>query len=391
MKLVIVSQSYHPRPGGVTENVYHSAEVLRQRGHRVTVVTTHFESRDNGSHPEPDVVRIGRNVLAPVNGAWVNVTVGHGIYGRLKEVLHSLDPDVIHTHCPAAPTLPLMALLAAPARSRVVGTFHAAGRSIMGYHLFKPVIRRLLQRIDRRIAVSNAAMDLASRYFPGMYDVIPNGVDCRRFAPEHLPLDHLRDDAFNVLFVGRMDKRKGLKYLFRAVASLAGRTSRRLRLIVVGDDGPRRHLLPGLPGRVDLVYTGVVSKDELPRYLASGDVLCSPATERESFGIVLLEAMASGIPVIGTGIPGYLTILRDGWNSLVVPARDARSLSESIEKLMNDETLRWKLRSNALDFAQLYRWDRIVDRLEAVYRSEPADEVDLVPASATPFARAQKA
>ena len=100
--------------------------------------------------------------------------------------------------------------------------------------------------------------------------------------------------------------------------------------------------------------------------------------------------MASGIPVVGTGIPGYLTILRDGWNSLVVPPRDVRSLSESIEKLISDETLRWKLRSNALDFARLYAWDRVVDRLETVYRSEA--DLGLVPAPSTAgLVRTQKA
>ncbi len=390
MKIVIVTQSYHPRPGGVTENVHHSAHALRKRGHQVTVVTSDFGGEQGGKLGDTDVVRIGRNVLFPVNGAWVNVCIGRGIYGRLRDALHSLDPDVIHTHCPAAPTLPLMTLLAAPRRSRVVGTFHAAGTGIAGYQLLKPVIRRLIGRIDHRVAVSNAAMDLANRYFPGSYDIIPNGVDCRRFAPDHPPIDRLRDDAFNVLFVGRMDKRKGLKYLFRAVSSLARRVPRRLRLIVVGDDGPRRRLLPRLPESVELVYTGVVSKDELPRYFVSGDVLCSPAVGRESFGIVLLEAMASGIPVIGTAIPGYLTILRDGWNSLVVPPRDAASLSESIAKLMTDEALRWRLRRNALGFARLFEWDRIVDRLENVYGCESA--VDPGPVRAVPgLMRAQKA
>lgn len=204
MKIVFVSQSYHPRPGGVTENVYHSAKVLRQRGHEVTVVTAHFGSERNAKNDEPGVIRIGKNVLVPVNGAWVNVTVGRGIYGRLQEVLHSLDPDVIHTHCPAAPTLPLMALLASPTRAHVVGTFHAAAKGIAAYRFFSPIIRRIIRRIDRRIAVSRPAMELASRYFPGTYDIVPNGVDCRRFTPEHQPFDHLRDDAFNILFVVRM-------------------------------------------------------------------------------------------------------------------------------------------------------------------------------------------
>jgi phosphatidylinositol alpha-mannosyltransferase len=364
MNIVQVTQSYHPRPGGVTEHVHHVARELRCRGHTVTIVTANFRGH---VERERGVVRLGRNVLVPVNGAWVNMTVSAHMHRDLGRILRSIDPDIIHTHCPAAPMLPLMTLLVAPRRSRVVGTFHAAANHNLGYHTCGPLLRHMLRRIDTRIAVSQAALSLASQYFPGEYSIVPNGVDCRRFSPKHAPLPHLRDDAFNILFVGRMDKRKGLKYLFRAIAMVSRRVDQRLRLIVVGDDGLRRRLLPSMPCDVDVVYTGVIPNHLLPRYFASGDVFCSPATDRESFGIVLLEAMASGIPVVGTGIPGYLTILKDGWNSMVVPPRDAESLAATIGELMKNEHLRWKLRNNALNFVRTYDWPKVVDQLEAVY------------------------
>jgi phosphatidylinositol alpha-mannosyltransferase len=169
------------------------------------------------------------------------------------------------------------------------------------------------------------------------------------------------------LYVGRLDKRKGLKYLFRAVAAAQKRIPRRLRLIVVGDNGLRRHLLPRLPRRVELCFTGVVSAETLPRYFASADVFCSPATGRESFGIVLIEAMASGTPVIATSIPGYLTILRHRLNSLVVAPRDSRSLGAAIAELASDDELRVRIRENALRFVSAYGWDHVVGRLETVY------------------------
>ncbi len=377
MKIVLVTQSYYPRPGGVTEHVHHSAIGLRRLGHDVTIVTSHF---GNGGDERPGVIRIGRNILVPINGAWVNMTVGANLARDLRRVFERLDPDVIHTHCPMAPTLPLLALRVAPRDCRVVGTFHAAARSNFAYWLFKSYLRKWARRLDTRIAVSEAARSLADKYVPGNFDIIPNGVDCSRFSPANRRHDLFGEDAFNVLYVGRLDKRKGLKYLFRAVALAGKRISRPLRLIVVGDDGLRRHLLPKMPKRVEICFTGVVSAERLPQYFASADVFCSPATGRESFGIVLVEAMASGTPVIGTSIPGYLTILKNRSNSLVVPPRDPRSLAAAIAEIAGDDTLRERIRENALRFVADYSWDRIVARLETVYdggghteaRSEPA-------------------
>lgn len=389
MNVVQVTQSYHPRPGGVTEHVDHIARELRRRGHRVTIVTTHFGS---GSGARDDVIRLGKNVLVPINGAWVNMTVGWNLGRELADVLRSLEPDIIHTHCPLAPTLPLMTLTAAPRDVRVIGTFHAAATANRGYQWFRPLLARRASRLDTRIAVSEVAQSLAEKYFPGDYTVIPNGVDCDRFSPRHRPLERFVDDAFNILFVGRMDTRKGLKYLFRAVAMASARTTRRLRLIVVGDDGPRRHLLPTLPKAVDLVLTGVVDREILPRYFVSGSMFCSPAVGQESFGIVLLEAMASGLPVLGTAIPGYLTILRHDRNALVVPPRSPQALCNAIVRLAEDEPLRWRLRKGALEFVDQYRWERVVDRLEAVYKGEGrVGTARVFTADSAGSARAQKA
>jgi phosphatidylinositol alpha-mannosyltransferase len=370
MKVVHVTQSYYPRPGGVTEHVHHVACELRRRGHDVTIVTSHAGD-DNDQHP--GVIRLGRNVLVPMNGAWVNATVGWNLHRDLSRIFETIQPDIIHTHCPLAPTLPLMTLTAAPPGARVVGTFHEAATRNLAYELFRGPLGRFVTRLDTRIAVSEAARAFASQYFPGDYKVVPNGIDCDRFSPRHQPLAELVDDAFNILFVGRMDRRKGLKYLFRAVALASERTSRRLRLIVVGDDDLRRHLLPKLPANVSLVYAGVVTRTMLPRFYASGDVFCSPATGRESFGIVLLEAMASGLPLVGTAISGYLTVLRHERNALVVPPKDPQALCAAILRLLDDESLRRRLSVNGLEFAKVYRWQRVVDQLLAVYRQDDAD------------------
>jgi phosphatidylinositol alpha-mannosyltransferase len=365
MRIAIVSQSYYPQPGGVTEHVHHTALELRKRGHTVHIITANFGS---DPHADPDVIRIGKNTLVPHHGARSNVTVGVHLGRRLKQVLSDLDPDIIHTHCPLVPTLPLLAIHNAPSRAAIVGTFHAAAESCPGYRLFSSVLSRFVERIDTRIAVSDAARRLAHAYFPGRYIIVPNGIDCRRFNPRNRPLERFKDGAFNILFVGRLDRRKGLKYLIHGISLAAQTARRRLRLIVVGENSVRRHLLPKLSNRVELHFTGMVSRDILPRFYASGDVFCSPAVDKESFGIVLLEAMASGVPVIGTGIPGYLTLLKHNRNALVVPPRDPNSLSEAIHELLADDLKRQKLRRNGIDFAGQYDWRLIADRLEQVYR-----------------------
>jgi phosphatidylinositol alpha-mannosyltransferase len=364
MRIVIVSQSYHPRPGGVTEHVHHTALELRRRGHAVTIVTANFGDETD---PDPNVVRLGRNVLVPINGAWVNMTVGPSLSRRLRRILEERQPDIIHTHCPLAPTLPLKTLEVASGIAPIIGTFHAAARRSLGYSIFQRALSRRVERLQVRIAVSRAAIAMANAYFPGRYTLIPNGVDCDRFSPFVPPLSELRDGAFNILYVGRLDKRKGVKYLFRAASAVASTSPGRTRLIVVGDNGPRRHFLPRLSKDIETVFTGAVPKEVLPRYLASGDVLCSPAIDQESFGIVLLEGMAAGVPVVATAIPGYLTVLKDRWNSLVVPPRDPNALARALIELRNDEELRHRLRHNGAIYARRFHWEGIVSNLERVY------------------------
>lgn len=366
MKIAIVTQSYYPRPGGVTENTHHCARELRLLGHEATLVTTRFsgeESDDDG------VIRIGRNMLVPMNGAWVNMTVGLSLGRKLRETLHRLEPDIVHTHCPLVPTLPLLTLVNKPPGARVVGTFHAAAESNYAYRALRKRLERFAERLDARIAVSEAARKLAAAYFPGHYFIIPNGVDLERFSPHTPPIPELVDGSFNILFVGRLDKRKGFGFLRAAAAALARRTSRRIRLVVVGDRSLRRFLQPAIGGRLEVFYAGIVSRDILPRYYASCDIFCSPAVGNESFGIVLLEAMASGIPIVATSIPGYLTVLRPGWNSLTVKPRDTSSLSRGLEQLMEDRNLASRLVENGLKHVQDYSWRRIAARLRDLYES----------------------
>jgi phosphatidylinositol alpha-mannosyltransferase len=371
VKIGIVTQSYYPRPGGVTEVAHYSAKELRRLGHDVTIVTTHYTGSEP---PEPGVLRIGRNVLVPVNGAWVNLTVGAGLRGELRRIFERERFDVVHAHCPLVPTLPLFALEAALPWQKVVGTFHAAADRNFFYWLLRRYLEPRARRLDRRIAVSEAARAFVGRYFPGDYEIVPNGIDCERFRPGVAPLAEFRDGRFNVLFVGRMDPRKGVSYLCRAIPLVARELSGNVRFLVVGEKGLRAGLCPrpaDLRG-AKLEWIGRVSPQELPRYYATADVFCSPATGQESFGIVLLEAMASGTAIVASDIPGYRTIVNDAREGLLVPPRNPEALARAIVSLARDEGLRRAIGAAGREQALRHDWPSVARRLESVYRGAQA-------------------
>jgi phosphatidylinositol alpha-mannosyltransferase len=367
VKIGIVTQSYYPRPGGVTEVAHFSARELRKLGHDVTIITTHY----TGSEPdEPGVIRIGRNVLVYVNGAWVNMTVGAGLRGELRRIFERERFDIVHAHCPLVPTLPLLSLETALPRQKVVGTFHAAADRNFFYWFFRRYLEKRARRLDRRMAVSEAARAFVSSYFPGDYEIVPNGIDCARFRPGVEPLGEYRDGRINVLFVGRMDPRKGVPYLCRAIPTIARELDGNVRFLIVGEKGLRARLCRrsiDLRG-AEVAWIGRVPPEDLPRYYATADIFCSPATGRESFGIVLLEAMASGVAIVASDIPGYRTIVNQGREGILVPPRDPGALARAIVSLARDGSLRRALGEAGRVQALRHDWPVVVRRLEAVYR-----------------------
>lgn len=366
MKIGIVSQSYYPRPGGVTEVVHYTAKILGERGHDVKIITTRF----TGSEPDdPRVIRIGRNVLVPMNGALVNMTVGVGLREKLRRIFEREAFDIVHAHCPLVPTLPLLTFKTTPPGQKLVGTFHAAAERNFPYWLFNRPLSRRIERLHCRMAVSEAARTFIGKYFPGSYEIVPNGVDCGRFHPGVEPIERFKDGALNVLFVGRMDRRKGVPYVLAALPMLQRKLSRRVRLILVGEKGTRSFLMPrplDLRG-AEIVFVGRVSPEALPRYYATADVFCSPAIGQESFGIVLLEAMASGKPVVASDIPGYRTVVTPGENGILVPPRSPEGIARAVMTLAENPGLAAALGARGRQTALRYDWPIVVDALETIY------------------------
>jgi len=364
MRVAMVTQSYYPSLGGVTEHVHNLSRALRRLGCEVTIIT----SGPNREH-DPSIIRVGINMPFPINGAIVNVTVGVDLVRRLQSIL-SKGFDVIHIHCPLEPTLPLAALMATRrVDSPVVGTFHMAARISPAYEVFGGILRKYARRLNVRIAVSQAARRFAMRYFPGTYTVIPNGVDFERFSQADQTVRELDDGKINFLYVGRFDPRKQVPALIQAFKRMAAeRGDCRLVLVGNGVTYPGCLAAAGLMVGRKIIFVGRVQPEVLPAYYHSADVFCSIPTGSESFGIVLLEAMAAGKPVIASDIDGYREIVTSGREGILVRPDDKAAVARAMAELASDSKLRARMGQYGSERAKQYDWQLIARRIYRIYQ-----------------------
>ena len=379
MNIGIVTHAYYPHFGGVTEHVAGVSRELRALGHRVVIITA--GARD--AEPEPDLVRIGRQHLVPWNGATVNFTYGSQLAARLRAIYAELALDLVHIHCPLAPMLPLAALRAAEGWP-VVGMFHATARANLGYQLFQPLLRREFARITLPVAVSDPARRFVGRYFPAAYHLLPNGVDLERFSPGSTPA-LASDGRPTILTLGRLDPRKGVEHLIDALPLIA-RDLGSVRLIVAGD-GPRRARLERrartiAPGMVE--FLGAVPREHTPGLYAAADCLAAPAVRNESFGIVLLEAMASGRPVVASDLSGYRLVVRHGETGWLVPPADPTALARALGRVLADQAGARAMGAAGRERAHLYSWRRVTERLLHLYRQVLRGGETVPPPAAAP-------
>ena len=365
MKVCLVSPYDYMHPGGVTEHVRHLSGTLRERGHEVTVLAP--SSRVGDDHGIPGYVRIGRSVPVKSNGSVARIALSFHLVRRVRSLLDDADFDVVHYHEPLVPSLPITVLRFH--RGANVGTFHTHARRNLGYYYGRPFLGRYFKRLHACIAVSAPARDFVARYFPADYHIVPNGIDTQRFRPDWPGVPELRTPGMRtLLFVGRMEERKGFGILLEAYAMLRRRRAD-VRLVAVGD-GPQREGYErqadsfGIP---DVHFSGRIANEVLPRYYTSADIFCSPATGGESFGIVLLEAMASGVPVLASAIPGFTSVIDAGKQGLLVPPEQPRVLAQAIETLLNDPELCRRMGETGLRTAARYDWHRVADSVLDVY------------------------
>ncbi|HEX78079.1 MAG TPA: glycosyltransferase family 4 protein [Dehalococcoidia bacterium] len=364
MKVAQISPYDFAYPGGVTSHICHLSRQLALRGHQIKIIAPCSRGVPSS---EIEVIPLGRPIPVPSSGSYARVALSPGLSSQVKSLLAREHFDILHIHEPFTPMLPITVVRLASEPK--VGTFHAFHGKPRGYALFKPVLSRWFRRLAACTAVSRPALDFVSRHFPGNYEIIPNGIDLGRFHSEVLPIPELCDGKRNILFVGRPEKRKGLKYLLRAYRELK-REFPDLRLLVVGPGTHLRQRYERLAQKYhleDVVFTGYVSDADLPRYYRSAEVFCAPATGQESFGIVLLEAMAMGTPVVATNIDGYASVMEHGVQGLLVPPRREEALAQAIATLLDNPALGKEMGARGRLTAADYSWKLIARRVEELY------------------------
>ncbi len=366
MKVGVVSEFYYPLWGGVSEHIRAVGNALAARGHAVTVISSHMRGENGNAGPR--VLRLGRSVPVRYNNSLSRFSVGWRLGGELRDLLAAEDFDVLHLHSPLQPTLTHLALK--HARCPVVATFHSYYPRDLLAETFQAPLRRRLAAARLRIPVSEAALRPVERLFPGDYRIIPNGVDYALFAgaqPTALP--GLDPERQRILFVGAMVKRKGLPLLLRSFARLAEQRGD-VDLLVVGDGPDRRRIEAGLPaalaGRVHFLGA-ITDRAQLAATYAAADLFCAPSLGRESFGMVLLEAMAAGLPVVGFDIEGYRDVVSQGVDGLLVEAGNEDALAGALDYFLDHPEARRRYGERGRAKAAGLDWSEIARRVEAVY------------------------
>ena len=321
MKVGMLSPYSLSRPGGVQGQVFGLSRALRKLGHEVTVIGP----QDDGATVEgEEVVVVGRPTGLHSNGSVAPVTISPMVSVRTERYVRHSDFDVLHIHEPLAPMAPYGLMITDPVP--MVGTFHRAGVS-RWVPVFKPLARLVGRRMEVRVAVSEAARETGTKSAGGEYEVLFNGVDIERFTAA-VPTP--TDDRPTVLFLGRHEARKGLGVLLDAFAQVE-----RPAVLWVAGDGPsseverRRH-----PESDRVKWLGLLSDEEVAARAAGADVLCAPSLRGESFGMVLLEAMAARCAVVASDLDGYRSAA--GGHAELVPPGDVVALSRALGATLAD-------------------------------------------------------
>jgi phosphatidyl-myo-inositol alpha-mannosyltransferase len=386
MRIGIVTEYYHPTLGGIQEHVHHFARQARQVGHDVRILTPEVRDRlasvARGAasagvasaearrfDQEHQVIRVGVSIPLLSGGSIARMSTGPDLSARVRDIVRTERFDVVHVHSPLMPTLPLLALRSSDALN--VGTFHSAFARSLVLALLRRPLQRYLDRLHAAVGVSETALAGVRRYFRAPWQVIPNGVDVASFASGRRRPE-LDDGRLNVLHVGRFDPRNGVDRVIRAWVEVR-RQGTDARLVVVGDGPLRSRYEAMVPAalRADAHFVGFVPAEERSSYYASGDVLLCPATGG-TFGIIALEAMAAGCPVVAADTPGFRNVIRDGADGLLVdvgagvdPA--SRNLAAAVNRLLGDEAARRRLSEGGRRRAAAFDWREIAARVLALY------------------------
>jgi phosphatidyl-myo-inositol alpha-mannosyltransferase len=332
-------------PGGVQAQVLGLARTLRELGTDVRVLAP-----CDGPPPDPSVTPLGESVPTASNGSFAPLAPDPAAQLRMIRALRDEAFDVVHLHEPLAPGPTMTALLFRNAP--MLGTFHRSGDSA-AYAVLRPAVRWLGRRLDMRCAVSKDAMATAQRALGGTYELLFNGIEVERFA-KAVPTP---TTGPTILFVGRHEERKGLAVLLAALRHLPPDVT-----VWVGGTGPQTEALRARHGGDPrIVWLGRLSDDEVAARMRGADVFCAPSLHGESFGVVLLEAMAAGAVVVASALDGYANVATDGLDALLTPPGDSEALGAALGRVLRDAGLRRELTGAAEVRAQGFSMARLAE------------------------------
>lgn len=343
-------------PGGVQGQVLGLARVLRRMGHETRVL-----GPCDGPPPATFVTPLGNSIADVANGSIVPLAPDPSCALRTIRALRDEDFDVVHVHEPMAPgpTQTTLVLDLAPA----VATFHAAGY-VETYKQVNKAVRWLSKRIDVRCAVSKDAEAMAERWLGGTYEMLYNGVELDRY----VRIEPYKADGPTIFFCGRHEERKGLSVLLAAMAHLPDTVT-----LWIGSNGPETdRLRREYADDPRIEWLGRISEEEKIARLAGASVFCAPSLHGESFGVVLIEAMAAGTPVVASELDGYKNAARPDVDALLVPPGDAPALAAALRRVLSDESLANSLRRSGIERAGRFSMDSLAERYLEIYRQAMA-------------------
>ena len=350
LRIGIVSPYSLTVPGGVQQQVLGLARSLRAKGHEVRVL-----GPCDGPPPDAFVTPLGNSLPTAVNGSIAPLAPDASAALRTIRALNDEAFDVVHVHEPLVPGPSLTALLVKMAP--VVATFHSAGESA-AYRTFSRQLKWVASRIDIRVAVSKDAVELAQRYIGGEYEVLFNGIELGDYST---PSTSPRENA--IFFIGRHEERKGLSNLLEALAQLPPDVR-----LWIASDGPQTAELKirfGSDSRIE--WLGRISDSEKISRMSRASVFCAPSLHGESFGVVLLEAMAAGTPVVASNLDGYRNVATDDETALLVETGNVASLASALARVLDDSQLAARLTANGREHAQRFSMDALADRYIEMY------------------------
>jgi phosphatidyl-myo-inositol alpha-mannosyltransferase len=343
-------------PGGVQGQVLGLARELRKLGHEVRVLAP-----CDGPPPDAGVTPLGRSVPTAANGSVAPLAPDPSAQLRTIRALRDEAFDVVHLHEPVAPGPTMTTILFAS--TPMVGTFHAAGQST-AYRTVGRVLGRMANRLSHRCAVSPDAARLAERYLGGEYELVFNGIEVERFALG----EATETEGPTIFFLGRHEPRKGLEVLLAALDDLPSDVR-----LWVGGDGPQTAELQARH-RDDprIEWLGRISDEERAARMRGCTVYCSPSVRGESFGMVLLEAMASGAALVASDLDGHRNVATDGVDALLAPVGDAAALAKALRRVLDSESLRAELVGGGRRRANDLSMRHLAERYAEIYRAVAA-------------------